>query len=73
MIALGTVQAFSLIGAEKGRDVHEMDRLVTSSSRNGLDVEGMRALWEEEDMTLLDARPPWKPYKRRDCESSVPC
>ena len=28
VIALGTVQAFSLIGAEKGRDVYEMDHLV---------------------------------------------
>ena len=41
--ALGTIQAFSLISAERERDVYEMHRLVHLFVQNWLDAEGKRA------------------------------
>ena len=57
--ALGTIQAFSLISAQRGGAVYEMHRLVHLFVRNWLDAEGKRVHWEEEGLTLLDARLPW--------------
>ena len=57
--ALGTIQAFSLISAERGGGVYEMHRLVHLFVRKWLDAEGKRAHWEEEGLILLDARLPW--------------
>jgi tetratricopeptide (TPR) repeat protein len=68
--ALGTIQAFSLISAEKGRDVYEMHRLVHLFVQKWLDAEGKRASWEEEALILLDARLPWDSQESRaTCEA----
>ncbi|KAH0542520.1 hypothetical protein FGG08_003116 [Glutinoglossum americanum] len=51
--ALGTLQAFSLIEAERGGEAFVMHRLVQLSIRNWLELQSMREMYQEEAVELL--------------------
>src|SRR6202008_2014788 len=56
--ALGTLQAFSLITAERGGETLVMHRLVQLSTRNWLKLQNMKEACQEEAVELLSERFP---------------
>ncbi|KAH0565984.1 hypothetical protein GP486_000611, partial [Trichoglossum hirsutum] len=71
--ALGTLQAFSLIAAEKGGETFVMHRLVQLSTRNWLDSQKTRETHQEEAVKLLsDNFPSGVHGNRKICETLYP-
>ena len=60
--ALGTLQAFSLITAEKGGTSFEIHRLVQISTQKWLKLQGETAKWREEALKVLTAAFPSGDY-----------
>ena len=60
--ALGTLQAFSLITAEKGGASFEIHRLVQVSTQKWLELQGETAKWREEALKVLTAAFPSGDY-----------
>ncbi|RDL35854.1 uncharacterized protein BP5553_06466 [Venustampulla echinocandica] len=71
--ALGTLQAFSLIGIEKGGTKYEMHRLVQLSTQNWLELQGTKAKWQAKALGLLAGRFPSGEYETwNECEVLLP-
>jgi tetratricopeptide (TPR) repeat protein len=71
--ALGTLQAFSLIGIEKGGTNYEMHRLVQLSTQNWLELQGTKERWQVEALELLAERFPSGDYETwNECEVLSP-
>jgi Tfp pilus assembly protein PilF len=61
--ALGTLQAFSLVAAEKGGTSFEIHRLVQISTQRWLELQGETAKWREEALEVLTAEFPSGHYE----------
>jgi tetratricopeptide (TPR) repeat protein len=71
--ALGTLQAFSLIGIEKGGTNYEIHRLVQLSTQNWLELQDTKARWQDEALELLAERFPSGEYGTwNECEVLSP-
>ena len=71
--ALGTLQAFSLVAAEKGGTSFEIHRLVQISTQRWLELQGETAKWREEALKVLTAAFPSGDYKTWvTCEALSP-
>lgn len=69
--ALGALQAFSLIGAEKGGASFEMHRLVQLSMQRWL--RNSRARWQDEVMKVMSEKFPLGDYSNwKECETLSP-
>jgi tetratricopeptide (TPR) repeat protein len=56
--ALGTLQAFSLIAAERGGETFVMHRLVQLSTQNWLELQNTKEIYQEEAIEILSRRFP---------------
>jgi tetratricopeptide (TPR) repeat protein len=71
--ALGTLQAFSLVTAEKGGAGFEIHRLVQVSTQRWLELQGETAKWQEEALKVLSAAFPSGSYGTWvSCETLFP-
>ncbi|KAF7510444.1 hypothetical protein GJ744_006723 [Endocarpon pusillum] len=71
--ALGTLQAFSLITAEKGRKTFTMHRLVHLSIQHWLELQNTKAEYQEEAMKMLsELFPVGKHENWKICEALSP-
>jgi hypothetical protein len=71
--ALGTLQAFSLIAAEKGGESFEIHRLVQVSTQRWLELQSETAKWREEALKVLTAAFPSGDYRTWvTCETLSP-
>ena len=61
--ALGTLQAFSLVAAEKGGASFEIHRLVQVSTQKWLELQDETAKWREEALKILTAAFPSGDYR----------
>ena len=71
--ALGTLQAFSLVAAEKGGASFEIHRLVQISTQRWLELQGETAKWREEALKVLTAAFPFGDFQTWvTCEALSP-
>ena len=71
--ALSTLQAFSLIGIEKGGTNYKMHRLVQLSTQSWLELQDTKARWQVEALELLAERFPSGEYETwNECEVFSP-
>lgn len=71
--AFGTLQAFSLITADKGKTGFEMHRLVQMATRKWLELQGALNGWQEKALSLLTKKFPFPDYENWTvCKSLTP-
>ncbi|KAH0591637.1 hypothetical protein MHUMG1_10629 [Metarhizium humberi] len=70
---IGTLQAFSLISADRQRATFNMHRLVQIATRMWLEMHGETTKWREEALTMLHARFPRGDYENWEiCQGAYP-
>ncbi|MCJ1246486.1 hypothetical protein MMC30_003694 [Trapelia coarctata] len=73
MTALGTLQAFFLVGMEKGGETYELHRLVQLATQRWLEMHGTKQRVQQDALLLLAKRFPYVQFSNRmQCETLMP-
>ena len=71
--AIGTLQAYSLITAERDDETYSMHRLVQLSTQTWLRLQGKKDMWEANALELLSGEfPPGDHENRNECNTLLP-